>query len=170
MLADQYSLALIAAELLGGLRIPRVVQPCDLEAKRQLFADLEAGKRDWAKRSSDFAGVVCRMLRADPEQRWPSMSVCAICSHEIDVSESDARTRPKESRFRATYASRPAASTGEKTFFSVFYRTLFALAPDVERYFQAGDMERQYGMLNRAIHALLERGTHQESAADPSWI
>ncbi|MGH9321838.1 MAG: protein kinase domain-containing protein, partial [Vicinamibacteria bacterium] len=43
-LTDQYSLGIIATELLGGARIPRVVRPCDLEVKRNLFAELESGK------------------------------------------------------------------------------------------------------------------------------
>jgi hemoglobin-like flavoprotein len=155
LLTDQYSLGLIATELLGGPRIPRVVRPCDLEGKRQLFADLEAGKGDWAKRSPDFAGVVCRMLRLEPEHRWPSMTDVRDLLREIEVSES-AHERDRKMATSSYIRIQAGGVEGEKAFFGGFYRNLFALAPDVERYFQGMDMERQYGMLNRAIHALLE--------------
>jgi hemoglobin-like flavoprotein len=155
LLTDQYSLGLIATELLGGPRIPRVVRPCDLESKRQLFADLESGKGDWAKRSPEFAGVVCRMLRVDPEQRWPSMTDVRDLLREIEVSES-VHERDRKIATASYVRIQAAGVEGEKAFFGRFYRNLFALAPEVERFFQAIDMERQYGMLNRAIHALLE--------------
>lgn len=48
-------------------RLPRVVNPCDLETKSNLFKDLESGNGDWAKRSPEFTGVVCRMLRSIPK-------------------------------------------------------------------------------------------------------
>ena len=79
VLTDQFSLGIIATELLGGPRIPRVTRPSDLELKRSLFKDLESGKGEWAKRSRDFTGVVCPMLRTDPEARWPSDKRGAKC-------------------------------------------------------------------------------------------
>lgn len=154
LLADQYSLALIATDLLGGPRIPRIVRPCDLEAKRQLFADLESGKGAWAKRSPEFAGVVCRMLRVDPEQRWPSMSDVRDLLREIEVAES-----PEERARKAATSSyirfQAGGIEGERKFFAGFYRNLFAAMGDIERHFRSIDMERQYQILNRAIHALL---------------
>ena len=88
LLTDQYSLGLIAVELLGGPCMPKVVRPCDLEGKRELFIELQEGRGKWAKRSRDFAGVVCRMLRIDPQERWASMAVARELLHEIEVSES----------------------------------------------------------------------------------
>src|SRR5207249_4501452 len=72
-LSDQYSLGLMAMELLGGERVPRVSSASDLEGKRRLFADLQSGKGRWANRSVEFAGIVCRMLRTEPTERWASM-------------------------------------------------------------------------------------------------
>lgn len=165
LLTDQYSLAIIATELLGGPWIPRVVRPCDFEVKRQLFADLESGKGAWAKRSSDFAGVVCRMLRVDPEERWRSMSGVRDLLREIEVAESP------EERYRkiatSSYVRLQAGGIGgEKEFFGRFYRNFFAAARDVERHFRSIDMERQYRILNRAIHALLEFRSESQSARD----
>ncbi len=70
-LTDQYSLGLIACELLGGPCLPRVTRPCDLELKRSVFDKLQSGTGDWVKRSPEFAGVVCRMLRTESAERWP---------------------------------------------------------------------------------------------------
>jgi hemoglobin-like flavoprotein len=155
LLTDQYSLGLIATELLGGPRIPRVVRPCDLEAKRELFTDLQAGKGDWAQRSPEFAGVVCRMLRVDPEERWPSITDVRDLLREIEVSESPEERARKIAT--SSYVRLQAGGVeGERQFYSRFYRNLFAAAPQLERYFESIDMARQYSMLNRAIHALLE--------------
>jgi serine/threonine protein kinase len=155
LLTDQYSLGLIATELLGGPRIPRVVRPCDLEAKRQLFADLESGKGEWAARSPEFAGVVCRMLRVDPEQRWSSITEVRDLLKEIEVSESPAE-RDRKIATTSYVRFQARGVEGERQFYSRFYRNLFAAAPEVKAHFASIDMERQYSMLNRAIHALLE--------------
>ena len=162
-LTDQYSLGLVATELLGGARLPRVVSPSDLERKRTLFAELESGKGEWARRSPEFAGVVSRMLRVDPEARWPSMS---------DVR----RLPPGDPGPRAAPGDRPeedegglppapgGRGRGEREFFRKFYENLFALCPDVEPHFRQVDMARQYQILNRAIHLMV--GFRPESGAE----
>jgi serine/threonine protein kinase len=165
LLTDQYSLGLIATELLGGPRVPRVVRPCDLESKRQLFADLESGKGAWAERSPEFAGIVCRMLRVDPDERWPSITDVRDLLKEIEVSESSAeRDRKLATSSYVRFQAR--GIEGERQFYSRFYRNLFAAVPEVERHFQAIDMERQYSMLNRAIHALLEFDPQSDKAKE----
>jgi hypothetical protein len=91
MLTDQYSLGIIATELLGGSSgslIPGVVHPCDLESKRELFAKLESAEGRWAKRSAQFTGVVSRMLRTYPEERWSSMREVRNILCDIDPIES----------------------------------------------------------------------------------
>jgi serine/threonine protein kinase len=154
LLTDQYSLALIGTDLLGGPRIPRVISASDLEGKRALFADLESGKGAWAKRSPEFAGVLCRMLRVDPEQRWQSMTEVRDLLREIEVAES-----PEERERKIATSSyvriQAGGIDGERTFFTRFYKNFFAATNDVEHHFQSINMERQYQILNRAIHALL---------------
>jgi serine/threonine protein kinase len=153
-LTDQYSLGLIATELLGGARLPRVVSPCDLERKRTVFAELESGNGEWARRSPEFAGVVARMLRVDPEARWPSMSDVRQYLREIHVPETPAEASRK--RTRAVYLRVQAGGVeGEREFYRKFYENLFALCPDVEPHFRHVDMARQYQILNRAIHLML---------------
>jgi serine/threonine protein kinase len=152
LLTDQYSLGIIATELLGGVHIPRVARPCDLELKRDLFAKLESGKGEWAKRSPEFTGVVCRMLRTDPEGRWPSMRVVGKMLREIEIEESPEELHRKMAmtsylRFQAM---------GEHRFFGKFYANLFKAMPEVESYFHSIDMERQHRILNDAILILLD--------------
>jgi serine/threonine protein kinase len=107
---DQYSLGLLAAELLGGTRLPRVLSPSDLESKRTLFAELEAGNGEWARRSPEFSGVVCRML-VSTRGRWPSMGTCATTCGR---SRSPSRPGRSAGRWRGppTCASRRGESTG----------------------------------------------------------
>jgi len=162
-LTDQYSLGLIATELLGGARLPRIVSPCDLERKRTLFTELESGKGEWARRSPEFAGVVSRMLRVDPEARWPSMSDVRDYIREIQIPEPPGEVSRK--RTRAVYLRLQAGGVeGEREFYGKFYQNLFALCPDVEPHFRHVDMARQYQILNRAIHLMLS--VRPESGAE----
>jgi len=155
LLTDQYSLALVATELLGGPNMRRVLHPCDLEFKHQLFASLEAGRGAWAERSPEFAGLVCRMLRISPDERWESMSEVANLLRDIEVDES-----PEERNRRLATSSymqfQAGGVKGERLFFSKFYTNLFTRAEDIEDRFKDLDMERQYRILNLAIHKLLE--------------
>jgi len=164
-LTDQYSLGIIATELLGGIRIPRVVRPCDFELKRSLFADLEAGKGDWAMRSPQFTGVVCRMLRTEPEARWPAMEVVRDLLREIEIEESPEELHRKMAmtgylRFQALGVE------GERRFFTKFYENLFTVMPEMEVHFQSIDMERQHRILNGAIHTLLTFRPDSQAATE----
>ena len=74
---------------------------------------------------------------------------------EIEVTESSAERNRKIAttsyvRFQARGVD------GEREFYSRFYDNLLAAAPEVKHHFKGIDMDRQYSMLNRAIHALLE--------------
>ena len=159
-LSDQYSLGLIAMELLGGDRVPRVGSPCDLEGKRHLFAELESGSGRWARRSPEFAGLVSRLLRTDPHERWPSMHDFRHFLRDIEVAESEDEINRKVAK--ASYL-RLQLGGNERTLFARFYRNLFTVCPDVEERFAAIDMERQYRILNRAIQLLLDFNPAQGS-------
>jgi hemoglobin-like flavoprotein len=152
-LTDQFSLGLIAMELLGGDRVPRVGSPCDLEGKRRLFSDLESGSDRWARRSPEFAGFVSRLLRTEPHERWPSMRDVRHFLRDIEVAESEEEINRKVAK--ASYL-RMQLGGAERALFTSFYRNLFTACPDVEERFAAVDMERQYKILNRAIQLLLD--------------
>jgi hemoglobin-like flavoprotein len=153
LLTDQYSLGLIAAELLGGPRVPRVVRPCDLETKPQVFAELEEGRGAWATRSKEFARVVLPMLRVDPQKRWPSLA--ALCDLVERIPTETAEERDRRLATMSYVALQAGSAEGEPRFYHRFYESLLAAAPDVRRHFDGTHMERQYGMLDRAIRALL---------------
>ncbi len=152
-LTDQYSLGLIAMELLGGERVPRVAAPCDLEGRRRLFADLESGNGRWAQRSPEFAGIVSRLLRINPLDRWPSMRDVRLFLSDIEVAESEDEMNRKVAK--ASYLRLQLAGT-ERAIFARFYSGLFAASPDVEQRFADIDMERQYKILNGAVQLLLD--------------
>jgi serine/threonine protein kinase len=153
-LTDQYSLGMLATELLGGIRIPRVVRPVDLEIKRGLFLALESGDGEWAGRSPQFTGIVCRMLRVDPEARWPSMTVVRDLLREIEIEETPEELHRKMAM--ASYLRFQALGVeGERKFFTKLYENLFTALPEIEVHFQSIDMERQHRILNGAIHTLL---------------
>jgi serine/threonine protein kinase len=154
-LTDQYSLGIVATELLGGSQIPRVKSPCDFELKRKLFAELESGKGEWAARSDQFTGVICRMLRTDPEERWPSMSRVRNLLRDIDAFES-----PDELHRKMAMASylrlQRRGPDGVRKLVGRFYENLFSALPEVKGHFQSINMERQHRIVNRAIDTLLE--------------
>jgi len=159
---DQYSLGLLAMELLGGERVPRVRSPCDLESKRQLYDDLQSGSGRWARRSPEFAGFVSRLLRIEPKERWPSMRIVRHFLRDIEVDESEEEINRKMAK--ASYL-RLQVGNIERVLFKRFYQNLFSACPDVKGHFTAIDMEQQYKMLNRAIQLLLDfdpaRGSQQ---------
>lgn len=152
-LTDQYSLGLLAMELLGGERLPRVFAPCDLEDKRRLFGELESGSGRWARRSPEFAGFVSRLLRVEPVERWPSMREARHFLRDIDVAESEDDVHRKVAK--ASYL-RLQLGDANRTLFRRFYQNLFTLCPDVAPQFATVDMERQSRMLNVAIQLLLD--------------
>ena len=153
---DQYSLGLLATELLSGQPIRRVMHPCDLAFKEQLYASLESGRGKWAERSPEFAGLLSRMLRINPEERWPSMNEVVERLRELEVAESPRDLERKKAT--SGYLQLLAASgvKGEREFFGKFYRNLFASDAGIEAKFEGLDMERQYRVLNLAIYRLLE--------------
>ena len=151
--SDQYTLGLIAMELLGGERVPVVSSPSDLADKRRLFDDLEAGRGKWAQRSPEFAGIVRKLLKIDPLERFSSMSDVGEYLQDIEVAESDEEISRRVAR--AGYL-RLQGSGAERAVFEQFYANLIAACPDVKPHFDKIDMEQQYKMLNNAIRLLLD--------------
>jgi hemoglobin-like flavoprotein len=151
---DQYSLGIIATELLGGTPIPRVKNPCDLEHKRSLFTELESGKKgDWTKRSPPFKGLVCKMLSTDPSNRWSSMSEVRERLQILEVAESPGE-RHRTLAMNSYLSLQGGGTTGE--LFTRFYENLFSVLPEIKPHFQSISMEDQHHKLNRAIDKLLQ--------------
>jgi hemoglobin-like flavoprotein len=151
-LSDQYSLGLIAMELLGGERVPRIAAPCDLEGRRRLFADLEAGNGRWARRSPELAGIVSRLLRIDPLERWPSIGDVCLFLRDLEVAESEDEISRKVAK--ASYLRLQLAGS-ERALFARFYQILLDACPEMKGRFATIDMDRQCKMVNGAIQLLL---------------
>ena len=150
---DQFSLGLIAVELIGGKKLPRISCPKDFEGKRGLFARLERGEGRWAQRSCDFAGLVSRLLRTDPENRWSSMDDVAERLSSIEIAETE------EERVKRTAQGvylRLQRGDKPREFFERFYENLFATSLGVQHLFRPGSMDKQKEMLNRAVELLLK--------------
>ncbi len=150
---DQFSLGLIAVELLSGEKLPRVSCPKDFEEKRGLFARLDSGEGRWTQRSPGFAGLVSRLLKTDPEDRWSSLRDVATMLTTIEIAETE------EERAKRTALSvylRLQRGNTPREFFERFYENLFATSPGVQALFRPGSMDKQKEMLNRAVELLLK--------------
>jgi hemoglobin-like flavoprotein len=150
---DQFSLGLIAVELLSGEKLPRVSCPKDFEEKRGLFARLDRGEGRWAERSLGFAGLVSRLLRTNPEDRWSSMSDVQTLLSMIEIAETDEERAKKTAQsvyLRLQLGNKP------REFFERFYQNLFATSERVDELFRRTPMDKQKEMLNRAVELLFK--------------
>ncbi len=68
--SDQYSLGLIAFEMLEGKQPVCPACPADLEVKRKFFQNPESFAGEWERRHPPLASIVFRMLAEDPDERW----------------------------------------------------------------------------------------------------
>jgi len=152
-LSDQFSLGLIAMELLGGERMPRVTCPRDLEDKVQIFQHLEDGSGAWSQRSEGFSGLVSRLLRTDPGDRWDSMRTASEILQDIEIAES-----PQERFQRMARVSYVRLQSGgrDRVFVERFYEGLFAACPDIKQHFENVEMSKQQALLNKAIQLLID--------------
>src|SRR5262249_54027463 len=147
---------LIGYELLSGQPIERVNRPADFVHRPEFFARLEQSG-DWMARAPALAGIISRMLRVDPAQRWNSMAEVTELLERGVVEDS-----PEEAARRQVLASYSTFQARDRAhqLYADFYRRLFHAMPDVQRLFASTDMSRQYNALNRALKALLDYDRH----------
>jgi serine/threonine protein kinase len=152
--SDQYALGLLGYELLSGLRLERVMRPRDFVGRPAFYASLEH-EAAWTLRFKALGGIVSRMLRMDPEQRWRSMD--EVVSMLENVTSTDSDDESPRSRVLASY-SRLQSSDRARSFCKTFYTHLFCAVPDAEAMFARAriDMVRQYDAVNKAIKLLLD--------------
>ncbi|TMQ23820.1 MAG: TIR domain-containing protein [Deltaproteobacteria bacterium] len=159
---DQYALGLIGYELLSGHPIERVSRPADFVHRPEFFARLE-DSGDWMARAPALAGVLSRMLRVDPAQRWDSMAEAAEMLERVVVEDSvEAAARRRVLASYSTFQARDRANQ----LYAGFYRRLFQAMPDVQRLFAGTDMARQYNALNQALKALLDFDAESPATVD----
>jgi serine/threonine protein kinase len=160
--SDQYGLGLLGYELLSGQRIERIMRPADFVHRPAFFASLELDGQ-WTRKSRALGGIVARMLRVDPEQRWRSMD--EVASLLESLAPTDADEDLLRSRVMVSYSKLQAVDRA-RALCKAFYEQLFRAMPDVQPLFARIDMVRQYDALNGAIKVLLDYSPDSSSAAD----
>ena len=150
-LSDQYALGLIGRELLTGKSIEPIDCPADFVKRPQVFEALASEVIGGA--STGLAGLVSRMLRVDPAQRWASMQEVVDVLNDVVVYDTD--TDRLRRQVVASY-SELQLGDGGKRFYQAVYRHLFSLIPAARAYFSEEQLARQYAALNPAIKLLLD--------------
>ncbi|MGH9198511.1 MAG: globin domain-containing protein, partial [Acidimicrobiia bacterium] len=140
--SDQYSLGLIAFEMLEGKQPVCLACPADLEVKRKFFQNPESFAGEWKRRHPLLASIVFRMLAEDPAERWESLRVVA---ERLGQIESEAIAVAKASYGRSCQRN--------EGFYAAFYDRFFAKHPAMRGYFR--DLEQQYSKLDSSVQFLL---------------
>jgi serine/threonine protein kinase len=150
-LSDQYALGLIGRELLTGKSIAPINCPADFVKRPQAFEALASEVIGGA--STGLAGIVSRMLRIDPAERWASMQEVLEVLNDVVVYDTD--TDRLRRKVVASY-SELQIGDGGKRFYEAVYRHLFTLIPAARAYFSEEQLARQYAALNPALKLLLD--------------
>src|SRR5205814_2901891 len=103
--------------------------------------------------SAGLAGIVSRMLRIDPAQRWASMQEVVEMLNDVVVYDTDTDRLRREAV--ASYSELQSGDGGRR-FYEAVYRHLFALIPVARAYFSDEQLARQYAALNPALKLLLD--------------
>ena len=140
--SDQYSLALLAVEMLQGS--PPVTVNCvaDLERKRAFFQRPAEFIGAWKERHPCLTSILLRMLEARHERRFSSLA---------EVAASLQRLEPEDVAVAKRSYNR--CCEGKPEFYAAFYTRFFRRCPDARSMF--GDIQSQYGKLHGALNYLL---------------
>ena len=154
---DQYSLGLVALEMLEGSRPVTVRCPADFEKKRNFFEDPLAGAGTWADHHPVLAQTIAKMLAVNAKDRWSSLSATADA---LGALEAESITVAKNSYLEHCYEA--------PEFYAAFYAHLFALCPAIGDFFENCAMDAQYRMLDGAVQSLLN--FHGAPIAEPTVL
>ncbi|MGI9286805.1 MAG: protein kinase domain-containing protein [Pseudomonadales bacterium] len=153
---DQYSLGLIAWELIAGEPMIRAERIQDvIAAKNQTLEIPPSLVTKRANCPQPLAAAIEKMLQNNPQDRWPTLgdALAAICVAAEGVRESiqSESLRCKHALVIASYER----LRSKREFFQAFYaRFLLKLDDDIKAKFPM-HMDKQYRMLREAIDLLL---------------
>jgi hemoglobin-like flavoprotein len=140
--SDQYSLALVAVEMLQGAPPVTVNCAADLERKRVFFERPADFLGAWKERHPALTSVLLRMLEARPDKRFASLG---------EVASTLARLEPEGVVVaKRTYQS---CCDGNPQFYAAFYERFFQRCPEARHMFAS--IESQYAKLHDALNYLL---------------
>jgi hemoglobin-like flavoprotein len=166
---DQYSLGLLAIEMLQGHPPAQVNQLADLEKKTAFFQDPRGYGGDWLARSPALSRVILRMVDPDPGKRWPKMTEVAEAlggQSSVEGNKSDVETNNR----RIAKQSYLRLMRDRHAFFDGFYKNLFSKRGDLRSKFPSDhDWERQHAVLEAAVGSLLNF-SKSHAAAEPTIL
>jgi serine/threonine protein kinase len=153
--SDQYALGLIAYEMLVGKPVVLGTTLADIHRdKTRFMKSVPDPRKARPGCPAKLARVVLRMLKKDPEKRYPDLHDARDDLVNIDVDEDstlDETTRIAMQVAAESY-KRCRAST---SFFRDFYTSFFEANPDFIRMFPA-DLEKQYYVLRETLELILQ--------------
>jgi len=147
--SDQYSLALLAIEMLLGRPPVAVKCAADLLEKRRFFDDPEQSIKDLKDRHPGLTSVLLRMLQKEPAERYETMNSVADALKRLEPTD---RIRAKQSYLKHCM--------GKNDFYRKFYERFFQ-GPEGTRakeMFADKDLNQQYVKLDQSLHYLLNFG------------
>ncbi|MEM7237325.1 MAG: TIR domain-containing protein, partial [Pseudomonadota bacterium] len=146
--SDQYSLAILAIEMLQGQPPVRVETLDDIKRKENFFANPEAFSEGWRHRSPRLRKVLLKMLALNPRNRYRSMQKI--------VEELRIEKNTREDCRRIAKSSYNSFARGKMKLLEGFYDRLFTKHPRLKRHFDdLGDQKALLKKLDRAILYLL---------------
>jgi serine/threonine protein kinase len=144
---DQYSLGLIGLEMLTGRSPVEVTCLADLEKRAEFFRDPHKLAGICGEGETPLGRVLCRLLAAKPDDRYPSMRDVEKEIIAIELDRSDTLRLAK--KIYGQYCSE------KMKFYAGFYEYLFETCPDAKRFFKKVNMEKQRELVDAAVHKLL---------------
>ena len=160
--SDQYSLGLLAVEMLQGEPPVSVQHLKDLDKKKEFFENPEKLTKMMRKRAPLLADVVLRMLEDNPSQRWPSMArIVKEVGDGSSIEEVDRRlAKIGYERVRK-----------EPEFYKKFYENLCRKRPHLKKLFDTkiSSWDKQYAALDASVCSLLNFSDDQ-AKTDPTLL
>ena len=164
--ANQFALGMVAWTMLEG-KIPVAIAKRGF-ALTKIKTFLDASERfpelvlgsPWRANARALAGIVARMVSADPRQRWEDMKEVNVL---MSALAADHAARALQDTVKTVYNR---ICRGQLGFYDRFYTNLFRRASPLREKFPS-DMARQHKMLDFALGQMLN---YSQQQSDPTTL